>query len=220
MYRGVTRRVRDGIREMEFPDPAVMEALDVLFAQRWLDACRGHWDGAPVTGPWQVTFDASRNAKITLMQHLMLGMNAHINFDLGIAAAETVDRHPEMTIEDLRDDFMSINEVLGSLIDDMQDAMATVSPWMGIADWAAARFDEDASGFAIEWARDQAWEFAQKLSAVPADERRSLVDEQEQNITQLAEHIADPPWPVDIAIWVARIRERHDLHAVAHALGG
>jgi len=218
MYRGVTRRVRDGLRDNEFPDPEVMEDLDVLFATRWLDACRGWWDDAPVTSPWRVAFDASLNEKITLMQHLMLGMNAHINFDLGIAAAETVDRHPQMTIDDLHDDFMSINEVLGSLIDEMQDAMATVSPWMGIADWAAARFDEDASGFAIEWARDQAWEFARELSAVAVDERAAIVDEQERTVAQLAEHIADPPWPVDIAIWIARIRERHDLRRVDAAL--
>ena len=218
MYRGVTRRVRDGLLNGEFPDPEVMEDLDVLFAQRWLDACHGRWDGTPVTGPWQVTFDAARDEKVVLMQHLMLGMNAHINFDLGIAAAETVDRHPEMTIDDLHDDFLSINEVLASLIDEMQAAMATVSPWMRLADWAAARFDEDASGFAIEWARDQAWEFAGKLSAVPVDERGPLVDEQERNVTQLAQHIVDPPWPVDIAIWIARIRERHDLHRVNAAL--
>lgn len=218
MYRGVTRRVRDGIRGGEFPDASVMEDLDVIFARRWLDACRGWWDGAPITGPWEVTFEASRNEKLVLLQHLVLGMNAHINFDLGIAAAETVDRHPEMTINDLHDDFIAINEVLGSLVDTMQDAMATVSPWMGLVDWVAARFDEDASGFAIEMARDQAWDFAVRLSSAPVDERNALIADQERITTDLAHHIVDPPWPVDIAAWIARLRERHDLHRVETAL--
>ena len=218
MYRAVTERVRIGLQNEEFSDSVLMEQLDVIFARRWLDACDGWWAHGEVTRPWDVAFRESADERHIVLQHLLFGINAHINLDLGIAAADTIDRHPDLTIDDLRADFDAINDVLASLIDTMQDAMATVSPWMGIVDWVSARLDEGVAGFAIEIARDSAWDFAVALSALPPDQRGPLVAEREQFTVDLANHIARPPWPINVAIWVAQLRETHDLTKVMTAL--
>lgn len=218
VYRAVTERLRAGIRDEEFVDNGLMEQLDVVFATRWLDACRGWWGGSSVTEPWDVAFEASKNSRLLVIQHLLLGINAHINLDLGIAAAETVDLHPELTIDDLRDDFDAINDVLGDLVDRMQAAVATVSPWMGWVDWVSHRLDEGVAGFAIEIAREEAWALAVELAALPPDERGPVVEERAAAVADLGRHIARPPLPILVVARIARLRESHDLDRVSAAL--
>ncbi len=52
-----------------------------------------------------------------------MGMNAYINLDLGIAAAETV---PSEELPDLKGDFDKINHVLASLVGDVQNELAQI----------------------------------------------------------------------------------------------
>jgi len=66
-----------------------MERLDVTFANRYLDAVARHRAGRETTRAWGVAFAALGRWPPIVIQHQMLGMNAHINLDPGIAAAET-----------------------------------------------------------------------------------------------------------------------------------
>ena len=68
LYRRVTLGVRDWIREGRFDDGARMERLDVVFADRYLDAWRG---GESVTRSWAVAFEATRDWAPTTLQHLL-----------------------------------------------------------------------------------------------------------------------------------------------------
>ena len=52
-----------------------------------------------------------------ILQHLLLGMNAHINFDLGIAAATTC---PRDELPSLKHDFDEINVILAGLVGGVQ----------------------------------------------------------------------------------------------------
>ena len=87
LYRKMTLGVSEGIRKGIFEDGARMERLDVVFANRYLDAYSKYTSGQKPTRSWQTAFDATQSDKLTVFQHLLLGMNAHINLDLGIAAA-------------------------------------------------------------------------------------------------------------------------------------
>jgi hypothetical protein len=218
VYRAVTARVRDGVAAGEFADNDVLEHLDVVFARRYLDACDGWWGHTKITEPWDAAFQSSLDDRLLVLQHLLLGMNAHINLDLGIATAETADDNEMDSIDALRGDFEAINGVLASLIDRMQDSLATVSPWIGLVDRVSRRLDEGVSGFAIEVARDEAWRFAVELAALPPAERPPVVDARARAIADLAHHIARPPWPIRMAAWVARLRETDDLDRVMGAL--
>jgi len=88
LYMQVTRKVKEGIEASFFDDGPRMERLDVEFADRYLDAFYAYRDGRPLTKSWQVTFEAAENKNLLILQHLLLGMNAHINLDLGIATAK------------------------------------------------------------------------------------------------------------------------------------
>ena len=87
MYRRVTAEVKRRIEAGEFDDGPRMERFDVLFARRYLDAWAQHERGEVPTGVWALAFAAGERWRPVVLQHLLLGMNAHINLDLGIVAA-------------------------------------------------------------------------------------------------------------------------------------
>jgi len=89
LYRRVTLRVKEGIQKGEFEDGARMEKFDVIFANRYLEATYQYWNGVKPTRAWQLAFAACRDWNPVVLQHLLMGMNAHINLDLGISAALT-----------------------------------------------------------------------------------------------------------------------------------
>ena len=109
LYRKVTQSVKDHIAEGYFDDNERMEHLDVIFANRYLDAYEEFTQYGTCTESWKLAFEGGKNEKLIVLQHLFLGMNAHINLDLGIAAAEVC---PGDKIESLRGDFFKINIVL------------------------------------------------------------------------------------------------------------
>ena len=88
LYKKVTIEVKKGIEENFFDDGSRMEKLDVVFANRYIEAYYNYQQNIPTTKSWEQTFISSKNYWLIVLQHLLLGMNAHINLDLGIAAYE------------------------------------------------------------------------------------------------------------------------------------
>ena len=90
LYRKVTIRVKEGIRDGIFQNESRMETLDVNFANRYLEAFELQKKGGQPTLSWKLAFEKCQTWRPIALQHLLLGMNAHISLDLGIAAAETM----------------------------------------------------------------------------------------------------------------------------------
>ena len=211
VYREVTARVRDGIAADEFDDGERMERFDVLFARRYLDAAAGWRAGEEIPAVWRVAFETGASRRHLAAQHLLLGVNAHINLDLGIAAAQATEVGD---VEALRDDFERINEVLAEMVDRMQRAISTVSFSARAIDVVGLRLDETLVTFSLRHARSAAWDFASDLSGQPTERRAELVAERDREMTEMARRIARPGWPLRWIVAIARIRERHDLGRV------
>ncbi|WP_238010703.1 DUF5995 family protein [Dactylosporangium sp. AC04546] len=82
-YLRTTLAVAEEIDRGGFLDGPWLERWDVVFAELYLDAFDARLDGAPVAGPWTVAFDAARERpELPPLRHVLLGMNAHINYDL------------------------------------------------------------------------------------------------------------------------------------------
>ncbi|HSL75027.1 MAG TPA: DUF5995 family protein [Ilumatobacteraceae bacterium] len=215
VYRAVTARVRDGIEAGEFADCEQMERFDVLFARRYLDA-RANWrTGETVPRAWRTAFETAESGRCLIAQHLLLGINAHINLDLGLAAAAATDPGE---VEALRDDFETINDVLAELVDHMQRSLAAVSPWTRYVDIAGLRFDEALVTFSIRQARLDAWDFATTLSLASPDEQRWLEHRRDADVAALGARIARPGRPLRWLVGAAHRRERHDLQRAIAAL--
>ena len=147
LYHKVTVRIKEAIDNGEFEDNARMEKLDVKFANRYLEAYTQYENGETPSECWNVAFQAAPWFWPIVLQHLFLGMNAHINLDLGIAAAEIC---PGYDIIHLKKDFDKINEILGSMIEGVQQDINEVSPIIGLLDAVAGKFDERLADFSIK----------------------------------------------------------------------
>ncbi|WP_205502268.1 DUF5995 family protein [Rufibacter psychrotolerans] len=189
LYYCVTCRVREGIRKKEFDDNARMERLDVLFANRYLAAWHRWKAGQKITRSWQVAFQTTTLSTAIILQHLLLGMNAHINLDLGIATAETMQGQ---NLQAIKNDFNRINAILKAMVDKVQDNLGLVSPLFRLLDVYGRDRDELLTGFSIQVARDGAWCFAEELSAQTGPAYEACLARRDQRIAVLGQRMAHP----------------------------
>ena len=127
LYERVTTSVRRAlVAGNVFQDNPRMERLDVVFASRFLQAWDQHSSGGTPTLSWHAAFALLDDPGPLVVQHLLVGMNAHINLDLGIAAA-TVAPTPA-DLESLWPDFKTINQVLSRLVIVVEDELGEISP--------------------------------------------------------------------------------------------
>jgi hypothetical protein len=216
MYRTVTSTVGEGIEAGVFDHPERVEQLVTVFADLYIDAYHAHAAGREAPRAWDLAFAFADAGRGSICQHLLLGMNAHINLDLGIATAEvcTVDDHPA-----LHADYQRVNDVLFALVDQLQAAMGSVSPWMARLDRIGLGFDEGAMRAGISSARDQAWAFSEQLLAVEADERVALVAERDVETRRLGSLLCARWSMLHHANKVVAWRECRDRTQVIDALG-
>lgn len=188
MYRATTLRVADGLSKGRFRDPERMERLDVLFAEYYLQAWRQRRGGLRCSGPWALAFRSAERADLLILQHLLLGMNAHINLDLAQATVEVLrEGDGEAELADLRADFDTINDILGEQLDQVQDRLNAHSPALDRLDRAGGRWDERLFHFSLVRARDLAWGQSRKVAALPPPERQAACRGIERTATGLGE---------------------------------
>lgn len=187
LYRQVTLRIKNGILNSEFEDNLRMEKLDILFAKRFIDAYELWINGKQPTKSWEITFDASQSNSYLVLQHLFLGINAHINLDLGIAASETM---ADSDLNAIRNDFNKINSILAELVDGVKANLGTISPIFGWLVPLAKGKDETLLNFSIQLARNGAWKYAGEYRLAP--DKKFQIRDRDENISKLAEKLINP----------------------------
>ena len=156
MYRTMTYRVLLAIQDGDFEDPGRLEELDVQFARYYFRALR------TPTSPWRVAFSALDDDDVNIVKQLLLGMNAHINYDLPQAVVDM-----NVPLADIQHDYDVINDVLAELADDVQGVLDTHSPVMNDIDNAFGRIDETVFCWSAAKARDAAWRAAHVVNVTP-----------------------------------------------------
>jgi len=216
MYFAVTTTVRRRAGEGRFADPARMERFVTGFAGRYLTALDAWRADRPCPESWRAAFAAAGRWRPIILQHLLLGMNAHINLDLGVAASELADGG---SLADVRADFDAVNGVLGELVDACQGALDEVSPWMGLVDRIGGSGDETMIRFSLVIARRQAWSAATRFAALPAGPARdaeiAAVDRASAGVAHVVEH---PGAVASAALAFVRLRERAPVGDVVRLL--
>ena len=82
-YLRTTEAVAAALRAGMFADADWVDRWDVAFARLYTDALEAGLRGEPVPAPWAVAFGAAeRQPGLAPVRHVLLGMNAHINYDL------------------------------------------------------------------------------------------------------------------------------------------
>lgn len=216
VYRATTARVRAGIRNGTFADGARMERLATTFANRYLAALDavGVPGGCPARS-WQVAFDAASRPHTMILQHVLVGMNAHINFDLPLAVIAAAGNG---TIADIEGDFKEINRILAELLNPVQAVIDRFSPLLNILDQVGGRSDEHLVTFSINTARDEAWHEATRLAVEPATQRERSVLSLDRRVALLAQRIIVPDGPLGMASSLIARTESADVTAITEAM--
>jgi hypothetical protein len=140
-----------------------------------------------------------------VLQHLLLGINAHINLDLGIAAAQTA---PATSLAALRQDFDRINTILSSLLTGVKEGLATVWPLLRIYDRLAGDLEDRMINFSMSRARSAAWQVAERLAPLHAEQWSLHIDEIDRRTALLGQVICKPPIRTRLLLLGVRLGER------------
>ncbi len=81
-YLRTTMAVANALNDQAFVDPEWVEVWDTAFAQLYLDALDQWRSGQTPPGPWAVAFRDTSQPRLPPLRMVLLGMNAHINYDL------------------------------------------------------------------------------------------------------------------------------------------
>jgi hypothetical protein len=212
LYRRVTAGVKTGIAEGRFEDGARMEQLDVCFANRYIEAWEQHRRGDSPTTAWLYAFRIADAKRGLILQHLLLGMNAHINLDLAIAAAQTA---PGVAYPKMERDFMAINALLGALFDDTEYALTQAFPPLRLIRLLNRKpMAEAVSNFSITKARQAAWEAGKQLSVLPAPQQLAEINALDQRTTTLAGMIYNGAYDLTTLYKTIRLAEKAEVAAV------
>ncbi len=187
VYRSVTQTIHDEIMKGPSPagafvDPERMRRFDVVFANRFIAAFDDWQAGRTPTEAWRLAFETaeaerlattkrSRWGRLPVLVHLLLGVNAHMNLDLGCAASEIA---PGEAFPELRGDFQAINHVLAGMVPRERMAEERVAPFERLADrwhWLSGHIiDAD-----IEARRESSWRYGESIARLVAEARHHAI---------------------------------------------
>jgi len=215
LYRKVTLAVKKGIMESAFLDGPRMERLAVLFSARYLEAFRDYYQGKPVSESWKAAFDSAKSWRPIVFQQLLLGMNAHINLDLGIAAALAA---PGDALEGLKGDFHRISEILIRTMEEVQNSLAKIWWCFNMINRGTLKTGEALARFSMIKARNQAWETAIRLAYLNETRREEEIRRIDKTAAALSKGILHSGMKADAANLFIRMGERGSIRQIIMTL--
>lgn len=205
LYREVTMQIKKGIGTGLFQNPERMEKLDVIFANRYLKAYYQYKAKEKPSECWEFAFQQAESFWPIVVQHLLLGINAHVNLDLGIASAQvsTVEN-----IEDLKSDFDQINVILSNLVESVEKCLVKIWPTLTIILKLSGKIDNFFIDFSMKTARDGAWKYATEFVAIPEKEREASIKQRDIKVTKIARLVSNPGYLVSGVFKFIRLFEK------------
>lgn len=183
-YMMMTSNMLDAISRKEFRDSPWVEKLLHRFADYYFAALQAYeLDPVSAPGVWQLAHHAAADAEMTAMQKMLVGVNAHINYDLVLTLVDLL--RPEWSAlsesrqSDRAADHHRVNDVIGRTIDAVQDQiLEPAMPVMRIIDTLLGPVDELFLSRLIAHWRENVWAHSLRLleEEDPARHARLIVD--------------------------------------------
>lgn len=215
LYYIVTVRIKEGIDKKEFQDNERMERLDVIFANRYLEAYHQYQAKEQPSACWKYAFDQNKKYWPIVLQHLLLGINAHINLDLAVAAEQT---SPGNKINELKSDFDKINQILSGLVTNLESDLGAMWPTLKIILLFTKKVDNFLIDFSMKLARDGAWKFATELAAMGPEEKINAIKKRDIKIADIAMLITKPGIIAGMIFKIIRLGERGTVQSKINLL--
>jgi hypothetical protein len=205
LYREVTLQIKHGIETGLFQNPERMGKLDVIFANRYLKAYYQFKAKEKCSECWEFSFTKGEEYWPIVVQHLLLGINAHVNLDLGIACAQVST--PE-SIFDLHSDYNKINEILSNLVEGVEKCLVEIWPTLTYILKLSGKIDNFFIDFSMKTARDGAWKYATEFVLLPENQRETSIQERDIKITKIAQLVSNPGYFVSSIFKLIRLFEK------------
>jgi hypothetical protein len=146
-YTQMTANMAAGIAAGEFYDPAWVKRLLVNFAGYYFDALDAYDAGSPVSPVWTCAYEAADRPGVSVLLQLLLGVNAHINYDLVLATADVLEEEwanlSPAAREQRQADYDHVNEIISRTIDVVQDEIiGRREPALAMLDMLLGPLDE------------------------------------------------------------------------------
>ena len=185
-YLLMTRNMQIAITNLEFKDPTWVDYLLARFADFYFAAldAYGH-DHTAAPRVWQAAHDAAHQPGVWALQKLLLGVNAHINYDLVLTLVEVLRSEWQNLTDAQRSqrhaDYSYVNEIIGRTIDAVQDqVLEPAMPVLALLDALLGRMDEKLVSRLLTAWRDQVWSDAVRiLEAAGAAEQARIIQQVE-----------------------------------------
>ncbi|HUA42520.1 MAG TPA: DUF5995 family protein, partial [Streptosporangiaceae bacterium] len=164
-YQRTTIAVAQEIKRGGFADPEWVERWDVVFADLYLDALEAALAGREPSWPWAIAFGAP--ADLPALRHVLLGMNAHINYDLpqALVAVITDEQFDDPELLARREaDHRAIDTVLASRVAAEDDELTALSGPSTLLDRLLQPFNRLGTQRFLREAREKVWANAIALS--------------------------------------------------------
>jgi hypothetical protein len=130
-YLRTTQAISDEIGRGGFVDDDWVRRWDLAFAELYVDALEADLKGGTASGPWRVAFDAAaRRPDLAPLQHVLFGINAHINYDLPqalLAVISPADFDDAELLARRTADHRHVDAVLQSRVGAEDDELGAVS---------------------------------------------------------------------------------------------
>ncbi|MFB6456280.1 DUF5995 family protein [Chitinophaga sp. Hz27] len=214
LYYKVTLKVKEGIAAGQFGDGQNIARLDIQFANRYFNAYDQWQKGAPVTKSWEMAFTATKQRSYLILQHLLLGMNAHINLDLGIATCEIADGN----LDNIRTDYNNINLILSSLTYGVISQLNLLSPFMSILGFRGSKSNSMLVQFSLGNARDGSWCFAEALALQKGSAYDAFILNRDNEIAELGGSLIKNKGFLRIGVWLIHLFENKKVDEIIDVL--
>ena len=200
-YLMMTLNTLSAIDQHEFNDSVWVEHLLRRFAEYYFFALEAYEHNPTAAPPvWQLTHNSTQAADTLVLQKLLMGVNAHINYDLVFTLVELLEPEWAELSESQRAeryaDHRYVNEIIARTIDAVQDTvLEPAMPVMDLIDKLLGPLDEMMlSRFITNW-RDRVWNYAMLiLEAKESTERRRVIQQVEETAFQEARAIIGKDW--------------------------
>lgn len=199
-YCRMTRNMLIAIEGQRFHDNEWVSRLLHRFAEYYFEALTCYDCGDPVPIIWQYPHQRAREGRLHTLQHLLLGVNAHINYDLVLTLHEILaPEWPRLSAsakKERYEDHCLVNTIIAESIDEVQDeVIEKYSPGMDWVDKLMGRLDEQLIAALIRRWRNRVWERALDLcTCASAQKEKSLHQELEEEVMETARWIERVGW--------------------------
>lgn len=180
-YSMMTSNMVAALGAGRFHDAKWATELMHLFAEYYFIGLRAY-DQSPSEAPavWRFAHDAAKERNLHVMQHLFLGINAHINYDLVLTIVDMLQPEWHQLNEAQRqlryEDHCKVNEVIAETIDRVQDTVIErYDPLMDVIDRMLGRVDEMLLSRLITHWRETVWQQAMSILACQHGQEREMI---------------------------------------------